>query len=83
MIAWSLAKRPAERMLFQVSRVQSKRLHDYPGSLVMNTALKGAINYLNQNIKMIIINVKNMADLLPRYPDYWIVGVERQPEFEY
>lgn len=32
---------------------------------------------------MIIINVKNMADLLPRYPDYWIVGVERQPEFKY
>ncbi len=32
---------------------------------------------------MKIYRIKNMGDLVPNYPDYWMVAVEHQPEFKY
>ena len=32
---------------------------------------------------MYILNIKNMGDLVPNYPDYWMVAVEHQPDFTY
>ena len=32
---------------------------------------------------MIILNVNNMGDLVPNYPEHWLVAIKHQPEFKY
>ncbi len=32
---------------------------------------------------MKILNIKNMGELVPNYPEHWLVAIEHQPEFKY